>query len=140
MLEREIQSIASDIDQFQGELDALGIQLKDRRIGLIDFPSEMDGRRVLLCWRLGEPSVQYWHDLAAGFARRFATSLPLLRNRGRREDRVRAAPAVSCAIAQKKRAHEHTGPAESIRPSLRNGFTAYAVISPATSSSVCHRR
>lgn len=69
-LEREIQSIAQDIDQFQGELEALGIQLKDRRIGLIDFPSEMDGRRVLLCWRLGEPSVQYWHDEQAGYAGR----------------------------------------------------------------------
>jgi hypothetical protein len=69
-LEREIQSIARDIDQFQGELDALGIQLKDRRIGLIDFPSEMDGRRVLLCWRLGEPSVQYWHDEQSGYAGR----------------------------------------------------------------------
>ena len=69
-LEREVQTIARDIDQFQGELDALGIQLKDRRIGLIDFPSEMDGRRVLLCWRLGEPSVQYWHDEQSGYAGR----------------------------------------------------------------------
>ena len=69
-LEREIQSIAGDIDDFQSELDALGIQLKDRRIGLIDFPSEMDGRRVLLCWRLGEPSVQYWHDEQSGYAGR----------------------------------------------------------------------
>lgn len=69
-LEREIQSIARDIDQFQSELDALGIQLKDRRMGLIDFPSEMDGRRVLLCWRLGEPSVQYWHDEQGGYAGR----------------------------------------------------------------------
>jgi hypothetical protein len=69
-LEREIQAIAHDIDQFQGELEALGIQLKDRRIGLIDFPSEMDGRRVLLCWRLGEASVQYWHDEQTGYAGR----------------------------------------------------------------------
>lgn len=69
-LEREVQTIARDIDQFQGELEALGIQLKDRRIGLIDFPSEMDGRRVLLCWRLGEPSVQYWHDEHSGYAGR----------------------------------------------------------------------
>jgi hypothetical protein len=38
-----------------------------------------------------------------------------------------------------KNAHEHTGSAEAIRPSLRNGFTAYAVLSPATNSS-CHRR
>jgi hypothetical protein len=69
-LEREIQQIAADIDQFQGELEALGIQLKDRRIGLIDFPSEMDGRRVLLCWRLGEASVQFWHDEQTGYAGR----------------------------------------------------------------------
>jgi hypothetical protein len=69
-LERRIQAIARDIDTFQGELESLGIQLKDRRIGLIDFPSEMDGRRVLLCWRLGESSVQYWHDEQTGYAGR----------------------------------------------------------------------
>lgn len=69
-LEREVQSIAHDIDVFQGELEALDIQLKDRRIGLIDFPSELDGRRVLLCWRLGEPAVQFWHDENAGYAGR----------------------------------------------------------------------
>ena len=69
-LEREIQAIARDIDAFQGELESLGIQLKDRRIGLIDFPSEMDGRRVLLCWQLDESSVQYWHDENSGYAGR----------------------------------------------------------------------
>jgi len=53
---------------------------------------------------------------------RFASSFALLENRGRREDRVRAAPAVSCATCTEEHAHEHTGPAESIRPSLRNGF------------------
>jgi hypothetical protein len=50
--------------------------------------------------------------------------------RGRREDRVRAAPAVSRAIVIGKNAHEHTGSAEAIRPSLRNGFTAYSALSP----------
>jgi hypothetical protein len=69
-LEKEVQAIAREIDVFQGELEVLGIQLKDRRIGLIDFPSELDGRRVLLCWRLGEPSVQFWHDENAGYASR----------------------------------------------------------------------
>jgi hypothetical protein len=69
-LERELQNIAREIDVFQGELEALDIQLKDRRIGLIDFPSELDGRRVLLCWRLGEPAVQFWHDEDAGYAGR----------------------------------------------------------------------
>lgn len=69
-LERKIQAIAREIDSFQAELEGLGIQLKDRRIGLIDFPSELDGRPVLLCWQLGEPSVQFWHDSDTGFAGR----------------------------------------------------------------------
>jgi hypothetical protein len=62
-----------------------------------------------------------------------------LDKRGSRECRVRAAPAVSCARCTWKCAHEHTGSAETLRHSLRDGFTAYAVISPATNSS-CHRR
>ncbi|MEP6991412.1 MAG: DUF2203 domain-containing protein [bacterium] len=69
-LERRIQKVARELDGFQAELDALGIQLKDRRIGLIDFPSELDGRPMLLCWQLGEPSVQFWHDLDTGYAGR----------------------------------------------------------------------
>src|ERR1700737_3279866 len=50
--------------------------------------------------------------------------------RGRGECRMRAAPAVPCAIVIGKNAHEHTGSAEAIRPSLRNGFTAYSALSP----------
>jgi hypothetical protein len=69
-LEREAQSIAREIDGYQRELEELGIQLKDRRMGLVDFPSEMGGKHVLLCWRLGEGEVQYWHDEDAGYAGR----------------------------------------------------------------------
>ena len=69
-LERRIQKIAREVETFQAELESLGIQLKDRRIGLIDFPSELDGRPMLLCWQLGEPSIQFWHDPDSGFAGR----------------------------------------------------------------------
>jgi hypothetical protein len=69
-LEREIQAIARELEGFDRELRALGIQMKDPRMGLIDFPSNLDGRRVLLCWRLGEDSVQFWHDENSGFAGR----------------------------------------------------------------------
>src|ERR1700738_2154870 len=61
------------------------------------------------------------------------------KNRGRREDRVRAAPAVSRANRITKNAHEHTGSAETLRPSLRSGFTAYFVLSPVTGLS-CRSR
>src|ERR1700719_2833182 len=50
----------------------------------------------------------------------FCISLALWKRRGRREDRVRAAPAVSRAMCIKKCAHEHTGLAETLRPSPRN--------------------
>jgi hypothetical protein len=69
-LEREAQAIAREIDGYQRELDDLGIQLKDRRLGLVDFPTELNGRTVLLCWRLGEAEVQYWHEEEAGYAGR----------------------------------------------------------------------
>jgi hypothetical protein len=70
LLERDVQSLARDIAGFQRELDQLGIQLKDPRLGLCDFPSEMNGRTVLLCWHLGEPEVQFWHEVDTGFAGR----------------------------------------------------------------------
>jgi hypothetical protein len=38
---------------------------------------------------------------------------------------MRAAPAVSRAKGKKENAHEHTGSAEALRHSLRNGFTTY---------------
>lgn len=69
-LEREAQALAREIDGFQHELEELGIELKDRRLGLVDFASEINGRRVLLCWRLGEPEVQFWHEVDAGYAGR----------------------------------------------------------------------
>jgi hypothetical protein len=54
-----------------GEIEALGVQLKDFSRGLIDFPSLREGRVVLLCWQLGEGDrLEWWHDVEAGFAGR----------------------------------------------------------------------
>jgi hypothetical protein len=54
-----------------GELESLGVQLKDFGRGLIDFPSLRDGKVVLLCWQLGEgDQLEWWHDVDAGFAGR----------------------------------------------------------------------
>ena len=52
------------------ELDQLGVELKDPDTGLIDFRSRRQGRVVYLCWRLGEPRIDYWHELDTGFAGR----------------------------------------------------------------------
>ena len=52
------------------KLEELGVVLKDIDSGLLDFPSEREGEEVLLCWRVGEDSVAFWHGLADGFAGR----------------------------------------------------------------------
>jgi hypothetical protein len=56
-------------EEYEG-LEAIGVMVKDPEIGLCDFPSIRGGRVVLLCWKLGEPSVDYWHELDAGYAGR----------------------------------------------------------------------
>src|SRR5215212_157460 len=65
---------------------------------------------------------------------RFASSFALLENIGRREDRVLAAPAVSRAICAKQNCTRAYRAARTLRPSLRNGFTAYFVLSPENGS------
>ena len=50
-----------------GEIDAIGVQVKDLDTGLLDFPCRVDGELVLLCWRRGENRIEYWHTLEAGF-------------------------------------------------------------------------
>ena len=53
-----------------GEIGSLGCQVKDIRRGLVDFPSILSGKEVLLCWRAGEEKVGYYHEIDAGFAGR----------------------------------------------------------------------
>ena len=51
-------------------LASRGILLRDPETGLVDFPGEVEGRRVFLCWRLGEPGVAHYHEENAGFSGR----------------------------------------------------------------------
>jgi hypothetical protein len=52
------------------EMEAIGVQVKDLDTGLLDFPCVIDGRTVLLCWKLGEKEIGYWHSIEDGFAGR----------------------------------------------------------------------
>src|SRR5579863_982242 len=52
------------------EIDSIGVQVKDLDIGLLDFPCEVDGSIVLLCWKLGEAAITHWHGTSEGFAGR----------------------------------------------------------------------
>ncbi|MDP9343149.1 MAG: DUF2203 domain-containing protein [Actinomycetota bacterium] len=57
------QTLKDGVERLSGE----GIVLRDVEEGLADFPSTREGRLVFLCWRLGEDTVAYWHDVDTGF-------------------------------------------------------------------------
>ena len=64
--EKSVQRIKDAL----AEIDATGVQVKDLDIGLLDFPCEVEGRIVLLCWKLGEKGITHWHGVSEGFAGR----------------------------------------------------------------------
>lgn len=72
-IERSKQDIArqaEELERLLQELQETGAELKGIEEGLIDFPSQREGRIVYLCWRLGEETITWWHDLDTGFAGR----------------------------------------------------------------------
>jgi len=69
-MESELERDALRLQEYVQELRDLGVEPKGAIEGLVDFPTEMDGRIVYLCWRLGESEVLFWHDLESGFGGR----------------------------------------------------------------------
>jgi hypothetical protein len=71
-LQEAVSRGAAEVASAVRELQDLGVQVKDIDRGLVDFPARHpeSGDPVLLCWELGEPEVEHWHDLEAGFAGR----------------------------------------------------------------------
>ncbi|MHB8646149.1 MAG: DUF2203 family protein [Thermomicrobiales bacterium] len=66
-LEHELHTLMHDLNTEIAAIHALGVEVKDLAIGLVDFPSERDGRVVYLCWRMDEPAIVAWHELDGGY-------------------------------------------------------------------------
>jgi len=69
-IDHDLVDAARTLRRLVGELELIGCQLKDAARGLVDFPGTDGDREVSLCWRRGETSIEYWHDVDAGFAGR----------------------------------------------------------------------
>jgi hypothetical protein len=68
----------SQFETIMKALQTLGVQVKDPGTGLCDFPARHNGRDILLCWKVGEAHVEWWHDLTTGFkGRRHVRELQL---------------------------------------------------------------
>ena len=61
---------ADGIAECVRKLNAAGLQVKDLDEGLVDFPALRGDEEVLLCWKVGEPEVAFWHGAEEGFAGR----------------------------------------------------------------------
>jgi len=65
-----LEQSAEGVNSLAEEVREMGCELKGIEEGLIDFPTEMDGREVYLCWKFGEERIDWWHELDTGFAGR----------------------------------------------------------------------
>lgn len=66
----ELDFLIKIINESLEAIEELGAQPKDLDTGLIDFPSILEGRPVLLCWKLGEESIGFYHSYEEGFSGR----------------------------------------------------------------------
>jgi hypothetical protein len=70
LVEAELEADTQRLREYVEELREIGVEPKSGPEGLVDFPAEMDGRIVYLCWQLGESEVRHWHELDSGYAGR----------------------------------------------------------------------
>ncbi len=66
----EYVELVSRLRVLMEQIRDMGVLVKDIDKGLCDFPYRMNDRVVYLCWQMGEDSIDYWHDIGAGFADR----------------------------------------------------------------------
>jgi len=65
-LDEEVAGIAKCV----ARIHEAGALVKDLDDGLVDFPARRGDDEILLCWRLGEDEIAFWHGLDEGFSGR----------------------------------------------------------------------
>ena len=70
-----------EIKDSLAEIEAIGVQVKDLDIGLLDFPCIVEDEIVLLCWKYGEEKIAFWHGLEEGFRGRKPIDERILRGK-----------------------------------------------------------
>jgi hypothetical protein len=64
---RRLREVRDRINAAVERVVSMGVEVKDLDTGLVDFPSLREGREIYLCWRIGEQSVDHWHEVDSGF-------------------------------------------------------------------------
>lgn len=66
----ELQVLVEELERCIAEIEEVGGQFKGLELGLVDFPSYVEGQLCLLCWQYGEKEITHWHALDGGFGGR----------------------------------------------------------------------
>lgn len=66
----EFKAAQARLDEILTEVQESGVELKSIAPLLLDFPAELDGKDVLLCWVEGEEWLGWYHSAGLGFAGR----------------------------------------------------------------------
>jgi len=66
-LRARMDATAMRLSEVVASVQQAGVLIKDLDIGLIDFPTLFGGREVMLCWRLGEEAIRFWHGAEEGY-------------------------------------------------------------------------
>lgn len=69
-LAETIQREADAISDCAEQINQAGAQVKSLEEGLLDFPAKRGEEDVLLCWKLGEDEIRFWHGTDEGFSAR----------------------------------------------------------------------
>jgi hypothetical protein len=77
----ERDKAVNDAKDALAEIESIGVQVKDLDIGLLDFPCVVDDQIILLCWKLGETKIGYWHGVEEGFRGRKPVDERILRGK-----------------------------------------------------------
>jgi len=66
-LNKQFHKLSHEFYEDIEKLEDLGCVIKDLEIGIIDFYSRFEGRDIFLCWKLGEKTIKFWHEVESGY-------------------------------------------------------------------------
>ena len=71
--EQEVQQMEAELSGDEDRLDGFGLELQqvggtltNPVLGMVDFPGDIDGEKIQICWQSGETEVRYWHSGECG--------------------------------------------------------------------------
>ncbi len=70
LAKREFDDVVNEANRLLTAINEVGCRVTDVEMGLVDFPSQIDGAEVYLCWQMDEPEIGFFHGVDEGYTGR----------------------------------------------------------------------